>query len=378
MDFIISILSIIFILSIPVFLHELGHYMAARSVGIRVEKFYVGMNLFGMGIKKVINGTEYGIGLFPLGGYVKVSGIIDESLDSEKSTSEPQEHEFRSKNTFQKLWFLSAGVLMNFLLSIVIFTFLYFFNGSYELVEEPIINSISETIEIPNPDGGDIETVLSPAAQLGLKKDDKILRIDGIDIKTWSDISINLSNKADSIINIEWLTSNGYNKSSSVKLVGRPAFDGKKIINQGILGVMGNTIHREISFFESFQIAVLNTGNIIVSSFYGFIGIISGNMPLEYVSGIVGIAGVASEQAKTGGLIALISLMAFISANLGLINILPIPGLDGGHALLSIIEGVIGRELPIKIKYTIQFIGIFLILSLFIFAIFNDIRNIFN
>ncbi len=378
MDFIISILSIIFILSIPVFLHELGHYMAARSVGIRVEKFYVGMNLFGMGIKKVINGTEYGIGLFPLGGYVKVSGIIDESLDSEKSTSKPQEHEFRSKNTFQKLWFLSAGVLMNFLLSIVIFTFLYFFNGSYELVEEPIINSISETIEIPNPDGGDIETVLSPAAQLGLKKDDKILRIDGIDIKTWSDISINLSNKADSIINIEWLTSNGYNKSSSVKLVGRPAFDGKKIINQGILGVMGNTIHREISFFESFQIAVLNTGNIIVSSFYGFIGIISGNMPLEYVSGIVGIAGVASEQAKTGGLIALISLMAFISANLGLINILPIPGLDGGHALLSIIEGVIGRELPIKIKYTIQFIGIFLILSLFIFAIFNDIRNIFN
>tara|TARA_B100000579_G_C22821104_1_gene850687 strand:- start:711 stop:1847 length:1137 start_codon:yes stop_codon:yes gene_type:complete len=378
MDFITSILSIIFILSIPVFLHELGHYMAARSVGIRVEKFYVGMNLFGMGIKKVINGTEYGIGLFPLGGYVKVSGIIDESLDSEKSTSEPQEHEFRSKNTFQKLWFLSAGVLMNFLLSIVIFTFLYFFNGSYELVEEPIINSISETIEIPNPDGGDIETVLSPAAQLGLKKDDKILRIDGIDIKTWSDISINLSNKADSIINIEWLTSNGYKKSSSVKLVGRPAFDGKKIINQGILGVMGNTIHREISFFESFQIAVLNTGNIIISSFYGFIGIISGNMPLEYVSGIVGIAGVASEQAKTGGLIALISLMAFISANLGLINILPIPGLDGGHALLSIIEGVIGRELPIKIKYTIQFIGIFLILSLFIFTIFNDIRNIFN
>jgi len=378
MDFIISILSIIFILSIPVFLHELGHYMAARSVGIRVEKFYVGMNLFGMGIKKVINGTEYGIGLFPLGGYVKVSGIIDESLDSEKSTSEPQEHEFRSKNTFQKLWFLSAGVLMNFLLSIVIFTFLYFFNGSYELVEEPIINSISETIEISNPNEGDIVSVLSPAAQLGLKKDDKILRIDGIDIKTWSDISNNLSNKADSIINIEWLTSNGYNKSSSVKLVGRPAFDGKKIINQGVLGVMGNTIHREISFFESFQIAVLNTGNIIVSSFYGFIGIISGNMPLEYVSGIVGIAGVASEQAKTGGLIALISLMAFISANLGLINILPIPGLDGGHALLSIIEGVIGRELPIKIKYTIQFIGIFLILSLFIFTIFNDIRNIFN
>ena len=84
MDFITSILSMIFILSIPVFLHELGHYLAARSVGIKVEKFYVGMNFFGLGIKKTINETEYGIGLFPLGGYVKVSGIIDESLDSRK------------------------------------------------------------------------------------------------------------------------------------------------------------------------------------------------------------------------------------------------------------------------------------------------------
>ena len=120
------------------------------------------------------------------------------------------------------------------------------------------------------------------------------------------------------------------------------------------------------------------TGKIISSSFFGFISIISGNMPLEYVSGIVGIANVANEEAKTGGLIALISLMAFISANLGLINILPIPGLDGGHAVISIVEGLIGRELPIKVKYTIQFIGLFLILSLFIFTIFNDIRNIFN
>ena len=113
-DILISLLSIIFIISIPVFLHELGHFMAAKSVGIKVEKFYVGMNLFGLGIKKKINDTEYGIGLFPLGGYVKVAGIIDESLDSSHSKS-IEDYEFRSKNTFQKLWFLSAGVLMNFL-----------------------------------------------------------------------------------------------------------------------------------------------------------------------------------------------------------------------------------------------------------------------
>ena len=377
MDFITSILSMIFILSIPVFLHELGHYLAARSVGIKVEKFYVGMNFFGLGIKKTINETEYGIGLFPLGGYVKVSGIIDENLDSTNSNSKPKDFEFRSKNTFQKLWFLSAGVLMNFLLSIVIFTFLYFFNGTYELSEEPIINSVSEVIELPNSNQ-EIITFSSPASKLGLKQNDRIIEIDGIKINTWSDISSTLVEKADSIVEIIWNTELGSQKKGSVKLLGRPSFDGKKIINQGVLGIMGNTYHRDLGFFESFLIASSNTGKIISSSFFGFISIISGNMPLEYVSGIVGIANVANEEAKTGGLIALISLMAFISANLGLINILPIPGLDGGHAVISIVEGLIGRELPIKVKYTIQFIGLFLILSLFIFTIFNDIRNIFN
>ena len=377
MDFIISILSIIFILSIPVFLHELGHFIAAKSVGIKVEKFYVGMNLFGLGIKRTINDTEYGIGLFPLGGYVKVSGIIDESLDSESSDNEPKNYEFRSKNTFQKLWFLSAGVIMNFLLSIFIFSFLFFHTGTYELVEDPTISRIVETLNIDDINGNKIN-IPSPASQIGLKENDRIIKIDNIIINTWSDISMNLSDKADSSITIEWITEEGITNLSSVKLVGRPAFDGKEIINQGVLGVEGNTIHRELNFFESIKIATLNTKNIIISSFYGFISIISGNMPLKYISGIVGIANVASEEAKTGGFLGLMYLMAFISSNLGLINILPIPGLDGGHALISIVEGVIRRELPVKIKYGIQFIGIILILSLFIFTIFNDIRNIFN
>ena len=109
-------LKVLYIISIPIFLHELGHFLAAKSVGIRVEKFYVGINLFGLGIKEKINNTEYGIGLFPLGGYVKVAGIIDESLDSEKSDIR-KDDEFRSKNIIQKLWFLSAGVNFYFYLS---------------------------------------------------------------------------------------------------------------------------------------------------------------------------------------------------------------------------------------------------------------------
>ena len=110
----ISILAFIILITILVFVHEMGHYIAARSVGIRVEKFYVGFNFFGLGIKKIVNGIEYGIGLFPIGGYVKVSGIIDESFDDQY---EFKDYEYGSKNTFEKLWFTSGGVIFNFILA---------------------------------------------------------------------------------------------------------------------------------------------------------------------------------------------------------------------------------------------------------------------
>jgi len=375
-DILISFLSIIFIISIPVFLHELGHFLAARSVGIKVEKFYVGINLFGLGIKKKINDTEYGIGLFPLGGYVKVAGIIDESLDSEES-DEIKDYEFKSKNTFQKLWFLSAGVIMNFILSIVIYTSLTFFMGTYELAnDQPIVNGVQENITILNQ-SNDTLIVKSPAFELGLQKDDTILRINNNNINNWTDISSNVINKVDSIITVEWKNLNGKLHKGEVEIPGRIGLDKGKIIRVGVLGVSAQTVKKEVGIFEAFKISVIQTYTIIVSSFYGFVGIISGNLDLKYVSGILGIAKQAGDVAQSAGFLSLLALMAFISSNLGLINILPIPGLDGGHALIAIIEGVIRREIPVKIKYGIQFAGFLIIMSLLFLTIFNDVKNIF-
>ena len=264
-NFIISLASIIFIISIPIFLHELGHYLAARSVGIRVEKFYVGMNLFGLGIKKEINGTEYGIGLFPLGGYVKVAGIIDESLDSGQSSLK-KDDEFRSKNTFQKLWFLSAGVIMNFILSIIIFTGLFFSLGIMEPNSEPLIESIQKNVVIFN-ESNDTTSVTSPAFLLGLKEGDKILTIDNQNINNWLDISNNISNKADSIINITWITNQGIKKENSIKLVGRPVLNKYKIEKHGVLGVIGKSNKKKINIIESVSMATSRTYDIIISSF---------------------------------------------------------------------------------------------------------------
>ena len=139
----IYLLSFIVVIGLPVFLHELGHFLAARSVGIKVEKFYIGFNLFGLGLKKKIKETEYGIGLFPLGGYVKVAGILDESMNENYNG---EDYEFRSKNVFQKVWFLSAGVLMNFILSSFIFGLFTFSNGIPEIINEPIINEVAVSL----------------------------------------------------------------------------------------------------------------------------------------------------------------------------------------------------------------------------------------
>ncbi len=173
----IYLLSFMVVIGLPVFLHELGHFLAARSVGIKVEKFYVGFNIFGMGIKKKYGETEYGVGLFPLGGYVKVAGILDESMDE---SFEQKEYEFRSKNTVQKIWFLSAGVIMNFILSSVVFSVFTFVNGTLEIIDEPIISEVVENIDSEKK---------SPAYLAGLQSEDEIIQINGIDVSSWTDLT---------------------------------------------------------------------------------------------------------------------------------------------------------------------------------------------
>ena len=367
----IYFLSFIFIISLPIFLHELGHFLAARSVGIKVEKFYFGFNFFGLGIKKKYKETEYGIGLFPLGGYVKVAGILDESLDKNTET-EKKDYEFRSKNVFQKLWFLSAGVIMNFILSTFIFTCIYYSNGIEEFIDKPIIGDIQN--EVMTFDANkDLIPVKAPAKILGLKKGDEILTINGYKINSWTDIGEIISPDRESLAHITWKRENKFYDGETY-ILSSPIQKGFTIEERGILGIIASSNHIDLSILQSIEKSVSTTYSIVKGTFYGFIGLISGNLPLKYMTGIVGIVNIAGETAQQDqALLNLFFLMAFISANLGLLNILPIPGLDGGHAAIAIVEGVIRRDLPINIKYGIQFIGFILIMFLFGLTIYNDI-----
>ena len=369
----IYFISFIIVLGIPVFLHELGHFLAAKSVGIKVEKFYVGFDFFNLGIKKKYKDTEYGIGLFPLGGYVKVAGILDENMDL---NTKGEDFEFRSKNVFQKVWFLSAGVIMNFILAFFVFSILIFYKGNYTpILNEPIVNEVVNF----DFDNDDVFEVVSPANTIGLKKNDRIISINNIPIDTFFDLQMIVSKNPGNEINLEWERRSSETKVEKFNSIIVPIKNDDAEI--GMLGITPyfHIFDQDVNFFESINYAVIETISWTKQISFGIWSLITGKMSMDELSGPLGIAQIAGETASSsGGFYKLFMLMAIISINLGLINILPLPVVDGGHVLIAIIEGIIGREIPIKIKHFIQIAGMLLLLFLFIFVFYNDIYKLFN
>ncbi len=355
---IITILSFIFVIGVLVFFHEMGHFLAAKSVGVRVEKFYLGFNFFGLGWKKMYKGTEYGIGLFPLGGYVKLAGIIDESMDTEY-TGAPDE--FKSKNMFQKIWIMSAGVLMNFLLAILIFTHLTYHNG----------------IDDPDP-----RTVVGkvypeyPAEKLGLQENDEIISINGIQVADWEAMTKEIHNHPKEEIEISWMR-NGELKAAKITTESTPQLLGDELVERGMIGIIPILNNREAGLIESFSVGISQTYYFLNLTYRSLLALFKGNVSIKEMAGPIMIAKIAGETASAG-LNALLGLMAFISINLGFINILPVPGLDGGHVVIALVEGIIRKDLPLKVKMGIQQAGLFLLLLLFITIMVNDIQRLFQ
>ncbi len=353
----VTLFAFIFLLGVLVFVHEFGHFLAAKSVGMKVEKFYLGFNLFGLGIKKQIGETEYGIGLFPLGGYVKVSGIIDESMDA---TTENADYEYQSKNFFQQIFFASAGVLMNLLLAIVIFTIITFKLGIGIADERPLVGSV-----IPD----------YPADSLGLKVGDQILAINDEAITTWDDMTRIVHQRPREMIKVNWQRDNVMHNDSVLTIASKMPVDGE-IQELGMIGIGPEVIVHPATFRESLAEGFSRTGYWLQITFSSVKMILTGKAEFKEIGGPVMIAKMAGESARAG-FIALFNFMAIISVNLALLNILPIPGLDGGHIIVSVIEAVIRRKLSNKVKLGILQAGMLFLLTLFVLVMFNDISRLF-
>ncbi|MFL2994308.1 MAG: RIP metalloprotease RseP [Candidatus Neomarinimicrobiota bacterium] len=388
----IFIWSTALVIGILVFVHELGHYLAARSVGVRVEKFSIGfpprfftitsidggfditffffrfkggslkwLPIFSthLGIKgRKGTNTEYVIALIPLGGYVKMAGSLDESFDTEL-TGSPDE--FSSKSVLQKIWILSAGVIMNIITAFVIFTGITFFQGVPEANEGSFIGAFAQN---------------SPAKIAGLEIGDEITSINGIEVYNWSDLVKILRPIPNTGVEIEVLRGDkNFNFSFDTYEIPIPSESGIDTI--GGIGISPEYVYLPASFNHSISRGFFNTIRSFGLITLTFKMLASGQATLKDLGGPIMIGQIAGETARAGW-IPLFNFMALISINLAFLNILPVPGLDGGHIFIILIETIIRRPLSIKSRMVIQQIGMVLLLGLMFTVMFNDIGRLFN
>ncbi len=451
MDYIIYFAITIGIL---VFVHELGHFLTAKLSGMRAEVFAIGYGRRLFGYNK-INGftwgplpkdwdggdhTDYRICMLPLGGYVKIAGMIDESFDTDFAEKEPKPYEFRSKSTPKKLFVISAGVMMNLTLTVLILWGINFFQGK----------QIIDTTEL-----GRVEQN-TPAAQAGFKSHDKILTINDQKVNNWDEIVNDLLIKnlgndvnvtvlrdgSEKTITVpkEIIADNAQKgfflpfgntqtyisevmKNSPAEAAGIKAGDiflkvnGEKLkSSQDAIDIISSNPEKEISitmlrnkdtvqtavtpgfegkigiylsdvytgpityktygFFESFGQSFANIGDITALTFTMFKNVIVGDVQFEQVFG--GPVKIAQFAAKSAdtGIISFLYFLAMLSLSLAILNFLPFPVLDGGHFVIILIEGIRGKELPTKVKIAIQNFGFIVLLMLMAFIIYSDIMSL--
>jgi regulator of sigma E protease len=351
---IFTLLSFIVVLGVIVLVHEWGHFIAARLCGIRVETFSIG---FGPKLASWRRGaTEYQLAWLPLGGYVQMAGMIDEHLDDSSITGAPDE--FMSKNALQKAFVISAGVLMNMILAILVYSIVAFSYGMGEPDLRPVIGGVGTSM---------------PAAQAGLQAMDQILEIEGQPLSSWEDLATAIHARPAMPTHMlvlregEQLEFNLQPRAQVLPGMG----------TVGLIGIEPNYILRPVGFFESFYVGARQTWAVIGIAKDTIISLVSGEAGLKDVGGPIFIAQLSGESAR-GGLSSFLGFLAFISVNIGFLNILPIPVLDGGHLVYILIEAIIRRPLPTRLKIWIQQAGMILLLGLMIIVMRNDIMRLFR
>ncbi|MGB0981739.1 MAG: RIP metalloprotease RseP [Winogradskyella sp.] len=446
MEFVIKVSQFLLSLSLLIVLHELGHFIPAKLFKTRVEKFYLFFDVKFSLFKKKIGDTVYGIGWLPLGGYVKISGMIDESMDKEQMALPPQPWEFRSKPAWQRLIIMLGGVTVNFILAYFIYVALSFTYGDTDITNDSI------------SDGYWIENKL--LLDVGFKTGDKILAINGEDISTYNDVrksivkgekyTVNrggtikeiilpkdflgqlssaerkfgtfklrvpfmvagipdssLNKKVDLKLGDILLSINGNElryydqlktkllayKNQSVtatflrgdKKIERQLSvdgDGRFVINPAThnsrfseLGYF-KIIHKDYTFLESFGGGVEKFNNQ-VTDYFGQLGKIFNPSTGAY-KGVGGFKAIFDVFPSVWSWEAFWGLTAFLSIMLAILNLLPIPALDGGHVIFLLYEIISGRAPSEKFLERAQMVGFFILIALLLFANGNDIFKAFS
>ncbi len=344
-----DVLVFIPVLGLLVFVHELGHFLAAKWAGIRVERFSLGFPPRMIG--KKIGDTDYCISWIPLGGYVKMAGMIDESMDTKV---EGQPWEFMSKPVWKRAIVIAAGPVMNVLLTLAFFTALHFAYGLPQATNEPVVAQVIDD---------------SPAATIGLQSNDKILMVDGKNISTWEEITTIIHPNAGKEIVIEW-----ERNAERMRAVVIPRLD--TLENRGLLGIAPKLRNQRLGFQEAATRSCTEVWAMTQATFH-FIGqlFMGKESAREGLAGPLLMAKTVGQTAQRGFEV-LLYLTAFISLQLAILNILPIPVLDGGHLLFLFLESILRRPVSLRIRLMVQQLGMAFLLVLMVFVLFNDVQKL--
>ncbi|MCY4780206.1 RIP metalloprotease RseP [Sphingobacterium sp. UT-1RO-CII-1] len=436
MGTLIMIGQVVLGLSILIILHELGHFLAARAFGIKVEKFYLFFDAWGVKLFKFnFKGCEYGIGWLPLGGYVKIAGMIDESMDTEQLKQEPQPWEFRSKPAWQRLIVMLGGIIVNVIVGIFVFWMLTFKYG-----ETDIDNSKLEYGVVPGIIGKNI----------GIQAGDKILEVNGKPaVKFLGDVLSSDVLMGDAVLTIEragiketlTVPSTIFNevaehkrnefvqprrKMASVGEIQKGseaermnlqvgdsivAVNGKNTLffdeftdvmksrvgkdievsvvrNGEAVALSGNVdstatlgfvlstldlpvIKYEYGLVESLPIGTLKAFSVITDNIKGFSKIFKGDVQAD--KALSGPVGIAKLFGTEVDWLKFWSLVGMLSMALAFMNLLPIPALDGGHVVFLLIEMIQGKPLSDNFLEKAQMVGFFILIALILFTFANDI-----
>jgi regulator of sigma E protease len=438
MDILIMTSQIILALAILVTLHELGHFAAARMFGIKVEKFYLFFDAWGFKLFKFKKGdTEYGIGWLPLGGYVKIAGMIDESMDTEAMKKDPEPWEFRSKPAWQRLIVMLGGVTVNFVLGILIYIFSTWYYGDQRLPIEKVrygIHAMEVGESFGLKDGDNIVGVNGQKVKYfeELKKTSVLMNSgtyydvnrNGAELKVKlpSDIIDKISDKkgamfdlaipifvdstapksgaadaglmkGDQIIALNDTATPFYHQFTSrmvnyqeepIKLKvlrnGDTLIKSVQVDKKGKLGFITRDVYEKdydilnYNFGQSIGVGTTKSFEALADNIHGLKKLVTGKIdPRKSMQGPIGIAQMFGPQWIWERFWLLTGILSLI---LAFMNLLPIPALDGGHVVFLIVEMIIKRPLSDKFMQIMQTIGMVILLALMVFVFGNDIYKI--
>jgi regulator of sigma E protease len=352
-----SVIAIILVLGLLIFFHELGHFLVARMLGIGVSTFSLGFGprIFGFKPGK----TEYRLSAVPLGGYVH---LVGETAEAELPPGFKTSESFALRSPWQRILVVSAGPIFNFVLAWLIYWGIFWANGQIQILPE--VGQVAEN---------------SPAQVAGLKSGDMILKVNGQDVEYWDDLAKAIRQSKGAPLRLQVQRDKGVIELMvKPKITKRRNIFGEKILVPQIgITASGRTVSIPLSWSEAARTGLVQTWTLIKLTLEGLIKLIERIIPLDTIGGPIMIAKLVSDQAHQG-LINVLALTALISINLGLLNLLPIPVLDGGHILFYTIEIIIGRPLDQRLQKITTKIGLSFLIALMGLAVVNDILRFFK